>query len=189
MTNERQRRLMQEALDQVLTDEERNELFKYLDSDQSSATEFNQLRRVDALLRNAPAERAPQRLAATIMARLSATVKAQTQSQMGITPEAVAVALGMVSVVTMPMLVAASWMLINSIATLEALNAVLNQIIGLLLLVLKVLQVFLEQAQQLVSSNPQAAAALLTLIPVTLLAMARYIMAGQDTRASTMRRE
>jgi hypothetical protein len=180
MTNENQRRLMQEALDDVLSLEERNELFSYLDKDDKSFAEFNQLKRVDQMLSNAPHERAPRRLAATIMARLSQTVKEEVQKQPDISTETLSIALGLVTVATMPMMVSASWMLLNSAYNMEMFNRVLQQVIGLLLLVIEILRVFLEEAERLVSSNPEAAAALLTLIPVTMLAMARFLLQGEE---------
>jgi hypothetical protein len=180
MTNETQRRLMHEALDDVLSPEERNELFSHLDQDEKSFAEFNQLQRVDRVLRNAPHERAPQRLAATIMARLSQTVKSQVQEQLpGISTETLSVALGLVTVATMPMMVSASWMLLNSAYSMELFHYVLQQVIGLLLLIIEVLRVFFDQAEMLVETNPQAAASLLALIPVTLLAMARYLLTSE----------
>jgi hypothetical protein len=39
-----------------------------------------------------------------------------------------------------------------------------------------VLEVFLEKAQQFAETNPEAAMALLALIPVTMLALVRYLM-------------
>lgn len=179
MANEKQRRLMQEALDDVLSTEEQNELFSHLDEDEKSFAEFNQLKRVDRLLNSAPHERAPQRLAVTIMARLSQTVKEQVVQQPGVSTETLTVALGLVTVAMMPMMVSASWMLLNSASNMELMTVVLNHVISMMLLVIEVLQVFLEQAQTMAEANPEAAAALLALIPATLLAMARYMLTSE----------
>ncbi|HEX2620861.1 MAG TPA: hypothetical protein VHL11_11955, partial [Phototrophicaceae bacterium] len=82
MANDRQRRLMQEALDDILSEEARQELFAHLDEDETDSAEYNQLRRVHSMLSTAPHERAPRRLAATIMARLGESLEAQhTQGQ------------------------------------------------------------------------------------------------------------
>lgn len=182
MVNEKMRQMMQEALDDVLPEELRQELDTYLDANEEEVQYFNRLNRVDHLMSAAPFERAPRRLAATIMARLAENLEAQQQAQsqseaeLEISREVVAVALALVTVATMPLLVAASWMVVNSMADPSLLTAVLQQIVGLLLLVLEMLQVFLEKAQELAESDPNAAMALLALIPVTLLAMVRYML-------------
>lgn len=182
MATEQQRRLMQEALDDVLSEEARQELFSILDEDEASFTEYNQLNRVHQLLKTAPHERAPRRLASTIMARLAESLEAQQQTQgqssaqLEISREIIGVALTLVTVSTMPLLIAASWMVVHSLADPSLLTAVLQQIIGLLLLVLEILEVFMEKAQELAHTDQNAAMALLALIPVTLLAMVRYIL-------------
>lgn len=188
MTNERMRQLMQEALDDVLPDELRQELDSYLDVDTEGIEEFDRLSRVDSVLRTAPFERAPKRLASTIMARLAQSIEAQqsqtqtqSQAELEISREVVAVALTLVTVATMPLLIAASWMVVNSMADPSLLTAVLQQIVALLLLVLEMLQVFLEKAQELAEADPNAAMALLALIPVTLLALVRYML-GEEKK-------
>jgi hypothetical protein len=90
--------------------------------------------------------------------------------------EIIAVALTLVTVTTMPLLVAASWMVVHSLADPSLITLVLQHIVGMLLLVLRILEVFLEKAQALANSDPAAAMALLALIPVTLLAMVRYML-------------
>jgi hypothetical protein len=187
MVNERMRRLMQEALDDVLPEELRQELDTFLDTDSDGVQEFNRLNRADQMLRTAPFERAPKRLAATIMARLAENIEAQqlaeqegqSQAELEISREVVAVALTLVTAATMPLLVAASWMVVNSLSDPSLLTLVLQRIVGLLLLVLEMLQVFLEKAQELAEANPAEAMALLALIPVTLLALVRYILGDE----------
>jgi hypothetical protein len=188
MTNDRMRQLMQEALDDVLPEELRQELDSYLDVDGEAVQEFNRLNSVDTILRRAPFERAPKRLASTIMARLAQSIEAQqlqaqaqTEAELEISREVVAVALTLVTVATMPLLIAASWMVVNSMADPSLLTLVLQQIVGMLLLVLEMLQVFLEKAQELAENDPKAAMALLALIPVTLLALVRYML-GEEKK-------
>ena len=63
MADERQRQLMQEALDQSLPPELLEKLRQQLDGDAEGSQQFNRLKRVDDMLRSAPHERAPARLA------------------------------------------------------------------------------------------------------------------------------
>jgi anti-sigma factor RsiW len=186
MVNDRMRQMMQEALDEVLPDELRQELDRFLDTDSEGVQEYNKLRRVDNLLKNATFERAPKRLAATIMARLAENIEMEQQvrtqgqhlseAELELSREMIGIALTLVTVATMPLLVAASWMVVNSLADPSLLTAVLQQMIGFMLLVLEMLQVFLEKAEGLAESDPQSAMALLALIPMTLLALVRYML-------------
>ncbi|MBC8098979.1 MAG: hypothetical protein H7Y11_06015, partial [Armatimonadetes bacterium] len=146
MPNEQQRRLMQEALDDILPEAARQDLFAHLDDDEASFAEFNQLRRVHNLLKTAPFERAPRRIAATIMARLAegmeqdleSSTHQQTQSraQVEMSQELLELAVSLVTVATLPLLVAASWMVVNAYADPSLLTMVVQQMIALLRLVL-----------------------------------------------------
>ena len=80
MSHERdpQQQMMQDAIDGQLSEEMARKLVDVLGSDQSAAREYDRLRRVDSLLKRAPQQRAPARLAATIMARLAQQVQAET---------------------------------------------------------------------------------------------------------------
>lgn len=170
---------MQEALDDVLAPEDRRALEAILDEDPAEFARFNRLNRVDALLRAAPHERAPKRLAATIMARLAHSLEAQMQQEeqaAGVSSEMLAVAMTLVTVVTMPLLVGACWLIVHAAASPELLDAVFHQIIATLLLVLEIMRVFLEKAEALAQDDPETAVALLALIPVTLTAIARYVL-------------
>lgn len=179
MTDKRQqlRMQMQEALDGILAPEELQRLDSMLDEDPEEFAQYNRLQRVDSILSSAPHERAPKRLAVTIMARLSKSL--EEQEQFGVPSEMIGVAMTLVTVVTMPLLVGACWLIVHAAASPELLEAVYQQIIATLLLVIEMLQVFLEKAQSLVTEDPEAAAALLALIPVTLLAIAHYVLSDE----------
>lgn len=191
MANEKRRQLMQEALDEVLAEDARQELLEYLDADADGVREFQNLQRVHDLLSAPPYERAPRRLAATIMARLAENLKldenqaaatapdARRAQQVELSQEIVAVALTLVTVATMPMLVTASWMILYAQADPELLTRVLEQVVGLLLLVVRMMEVLLDKAQQLAETDPQAAIALLALIPATLLAITGYMLSRE----------
>jgi hypothetical protein len=182
MANDRLQRLMQESLDEMLSPEQQEELAHTLDRNAAEYDEYSQLERVHQLLSLAPHERAPQRLAATIMARISVMVQEEQKIELETLPsEAVAVALSLVAIVTMPLLVAASWLILNAAADPNLLDVIFQQIIAALLLVINMLKVFLEQAQALVSSNPELAMVMLALLPITLLGIAQYVL-GDDER-------
>lgn len=183
MTDKRQqlRLQMHEALDGMLAPEELQRLDSMLDENPDEFVQYNRLQKVDAMLRNAPHERAPKRLAVTIMARLAQSLEAQDQQQeWGVTTEMLGVAMTLVTVVTMPLLVGACWLIVHAAASPELLEAVYQQIIATLLLVIEMLQVFLEKAAAIASEDPEAAAALLALIPVTLLAIAQYVLTDDN---------
>lgn len=167
---------MQAALDGILASEDLQRLESLLDEDPEEFAQYNRLQKVDSLLSSAPHERAPKRLAVTIMARLAKSLEEQEQQQLGVSSEMIGVAMTLVTVVTMPLLVGACWLIVHAAASPELLEAVFQQIIATLLLVIEMLQVFLEKAQAIATQDPEAATALLALIPVTLVAIAQYVL-------------
>lgn len=182
MANDRQRRLMQAALDGALSEEERKELFGHLEEDKRSTREFNRLKRVDDVLSTAPMQRAPQRLAATIMARLAASIEAEAKAKMELehfeldsTQQLIAVAISLVSVVTMPMLIGASWMILHASDHPERLDSAFQQVVASMLVSIDMIDVFLDKAMELASDDPEMALALLSLMPDTLKAMTETI--------------
>ncbi|MCU0496835.1 MAG: hypothetical protein MUF87_05735 [Anaerolineae bacterium] len=189
MPNEKHLRLMQEALDGELSPEGQQLLTTLLRTDGQSALEYDKLQRVETLLNSAPHERAPRRLAATIMARVAAQMEAQTwvetaaqtksDPMVEMSKEVIALSVLAVTVVTMPLLISASWMVINAMADPSLLTMVLQQVVGMMLLMLNMMLVFLEKAQSLIESDPLTAAALMSLIPVTLLSLVRYMFVEQ----------
>lgn len=193
MTNDRQRRLMQEALDDIISPDERSELFTLLDRDAQSFSEYNSLQRVDKLLRQAPHERAPKRMAAAIMARVAESVRQEAETQLSplvsakeqeVMEELISVAVLLTTIVTMPMLVAAGWLMVHAAASPELLETVFAQVIAAMLLMLHLLEVFLERAQTLAAEDPESALALLALMPATLLAIVQYVLSDDDIPAA-----
>ena len=170
MANERQKRLMQEALDETLTPEARRQLFAQMDKDADSAAEFKRLRQVDQILRTAPFEHAPERLAAAILARLAETL--QSEQFMRTSGMALALALALVTLLVLPLLIAAGWLVLAALGSAAALSSALQQVVMLLAMVLGVLKVLVERAQEFIASSPQSAA-LLALIPVALYGLLR----------------
>jgi len=178
MANERQRRLMQEALDERLTPEARRELLEQLDAE--ATAQFNRLRHIDSMLRSAPFEHAPQRLAAAILARVAETLKAEHLPRT--TGLALALALALVTLLLLPLLIAAGWLALAALGSAAAMSAVLQQIVMVLAMIVGALAVLIERAQVLVAESPQTPALLLALIPIALYGVMRY-MSNRDSEA------
>ncbi|NWF70508.1 MAG: hypothetical protein HXY40_15575 [Chloroflexi bacterium] len=170
MPNERNRALMQEALDENLAPEERQRLLERLDQSPQESAEFNRLRQVDTILKTAPFERAPKRLALAIMARLAEGVKRHT----GVSGLALALGLALVTLVAMPLLLTAGWLALNVLASAALLSDILGQLVNLLTAIVGLLQVFVREAQTLVSANPQAPALAGALVGLAVAGIAGY---------------
>ena len=131
MANERQRRLMQEALDNSLTPEGLQELHTRLDQDAIRVSNsFNRLRQVDRLLRTAPFERAPHTLALKIIARLAEGLDSQQLTRSS--GLALALALALVTLALLPLMATIGWLILNTLGNAATLSALITQIAGLL---------------------------------------------------------
>lgn len=169
---------MQEALDHELTPDALRELRQQMDEDAGVAAQYNRLRQVDTLLSTAPFERAPQRLAASIMARLAESIKPQQLSR--VSGLALALGLALVLLVAFPLLVAASWLFLSAAGSAAALDALIQQVVGVLAVIVGMLEVLVSGAQQVVADYPQAPALLLALIPLALFFLARNTLSKQS---------
>jgi anti-sigma factor RsiW len=173
MANEQQRRLMQEALDQELTAEALHLLRQELDTNPGAASEFARLRRVDDLFKNAPMERASERLALKIMERIAASVEAETLNTE--TRRVLAVGVALLMVVAVPLLTSAIGLYLLAAGSPEMLAALIQQIVALLAAVVAMLEAFVRGAQEAVRDYPQAPALLAGLIPVTTYMLLRLM--------------
>ncbi len=172
-----QQDMMQEALDGQLSDEMARQLLEKLSSDQGAAREFGRLRRVDALLKRAPHQRAPARLAATIMARVAERVQTETEKS-DLSPEmqrVIMLSLSAAMMAMMPMMEAASWLVLNARRDPELLGDVMIETIGWMTLVTKALIQLLDDAENLARSEPEIAAATLALTPYLLSTILDYL--------------
>jgi hypothetical protein len=178
VADNRLQQLMQDALDASLSEEAQHEFNRLLHADPSAAEEYDQQQMVEDLLNRAPHERAPQRLAVTIMARLAETMKAEVRARehSELSEAAVQVAVQLVTVATLPLLVGASYMLLNSMSDPELAETMLAQVAALLVLVVDIMTVTLDRAIEVAETDPETAMALLALLPVTLLTLVRYIL-------------
>lgn len=170
MANERNRRLMQEALDETLSPDARQQLFEQLNQNPDESAEFSRLRQVDAVLKTAPFEHAPKRLALSIMARLAEGIKKQP----GVSGLALTLALALVTLVATPLLLAAGWMVLNVIASTALPGEILKQLVNLLTVLVNVIQVFINEAQNIVTTNPQAPALAAAVVALAVGGLAGY---------------
>lgn len=175
--NLRRQNLMQESLDGQLPEDVSQKLFDILQQDQSAAKEYDRLQRVDHLFRRAPHQRAPGRLAATIMARLAERVEAETQlSQLPAAAQQVMMlSLSASMMAMMPMMEAASWLVLNAQRDPKLLSEVVMQTIGWMSLVTEALILLLEDAENLARSQPEVATATLALTSYMLSSILDYL--------------
>ncbi len=169
--------MMQQALDGQLPDEMTQKLAELLHSDHSAAREFNRMQRVDALLKRAPHKRAPARLAATIMARVAEHMRAETELA-GMSPEAqrlMMLSLSAAMMAMMPMMEAASWLVLNARREPELLSTVMLETVGWVSLVTDALIQLLQDAESLARSEPEVATATLALTPYLLSSVLDYL--------------
>lgn len=178
MADERQRQLMQEALDRSLPPEMLDSLRRQLDGDADGSQQFNRLKKVDDMLRAAPHERAPARLALGIMAKLAQTMQPkQVSSTSG---AALALGLAMVVLVALPVLTVAISLFLSAMGSAAALNAILQQIANLLALVVGMLEALVDGAQSVLSNYPQAPLLIITVAPIILFWLLKAVEGGNE---------
>lgn len=172
-----QQQLMQDAIDGQLSEEMARRLVDLLGSDHSAAREYDRLRRVDSLLKRAPQQRAPARLAATIMARLAQQVQDET-ALAELPPETqrvIMLCLSASMMAMMPMMEAASWLVLNAQRDPKLLSNVMIETIGWMKLVTDALIQLLEDAENRARSEPEIATATLALTPYLLRSVLDYL--------------
>lgn len=166
-------RLMQERLDNELDEALANELVQHLQTDADAAEENQKLEHVHDLLEKAPHVRAPQRLAATIMARLTRTFEAEALQQ-DLAPDirmALMLSVSTVTIAMMPVMLAASYLVMNAWRNPKLLTQVIYRVVALQVMMIDALVILLEEADDLLHNDPQLAPVAVSLIPVALLGM------------------
>jgi anti-sigma factor RsiW len=173
---------MQEALDENLTPEARAELYAHLEKDVRDAGAFERLKDIDQTLRAAPHERAPQRLAMNIMARLAEMAESIDPKQLSrISGLALALALSLVAAVLLPLLIAAGWLLLSAFGSAAALTAIIHHIVALLAVGITILEAVVQRAQEFLAANPQVPLLMISLIPISLIWLLRYVPRNRTT--------
>jgi len=170
-------RMIQEQLDGMLDEARAEELFEHLEREPEAAEEAIQLETMHSLLLNAPAVRAPQHLAATIMARLSQTIEAQAsmkplpaEVRMGLMLSA-----SLVTLVMMPNMLAATYLVLNARRDPEEITKVVAHTIMLQVMMIDALVVLLEEIEEMIERDPEMAPVAMSLIPVALQGMLNYV--------------
>lgn len=161
------RQHMHEKLDGVLSDDLTDSLLRHLDEDKEAAREYARLESVDSLLTAAPQMRAPQRLAVTIMARLAQTIEMQARLQelpVELRSE-IMQSLSLAMVATMPLMVGASWVVLNAMGDPKMLMRVMERVVLLMSLQIEAQLMLLEAIEPHLKDNPHLAAACLRLMP------------------------
>ncbi len=170
-------RMIQEQLDGLLDEERAEELFEHLEREPDAAEEAVQLETVHSLLLNAPAARAPQHLAATIMARLAQTI--EEQAQMKPLPAEVRMGLMMsaslVTLVMMPNMLAATYLVLNARRSPSQITKAVSRTIMLQVMMIDALVVLLEEIEEMIERDPRMAPVAMSLIPVALQGMLNYV--------------
>lgn len=182
MPDERQQRLMQEALDEQMTREALEMLHRQLDWDPDAAAQFNRLKRVDEMLRNAPYERAPARLALGIMARLAATMRPEQVEQSS--SLALAMALSLAILIALPVLALAISLMLSAMGNPAALNMLLQQLAHVLALIVAILEKLVEGAQTIIATYPQAPLLMISVLPILVFWLLKFFPADPDDSES-----
>lgn len=181
MTN--YRRMMQEKLDGDLDEQRELELLAHLQKEPQAAAEQAQLERLHHALATAPAMRAPNRLAATIMARLAKTLEKRAQTQP--MPEEARLALmltvSVVQMAMMPLVVAASYMVLNTQYKPSIITRTLQQTIAMEIMLIDSLVILLEEIEAMIEEDPEMAPVAMSLVPVALMGMIDYIQTSDES--------
>lgn len=163
---------VQEALDTLSNSEARAALRAQLAGEPETLAEADRIERVHRMLSSAPRERAPERLASRIMARISAIMQQQKAADWPVPDEAVAAAMALANAATLPLMTGAAWLLIHAATDPRLFREVLPRIVAVHLLLIEVMVEILREAESFATDDPQAAAAVLALLPDALRAIA-----------------
>jgi anti-sigma factor RsiW len=164
---------MHEKLDGVLSEELTEDLYRHLAKDSEAAREYERLETVDTLLTTAPQMRAPQRLAVTIMARLAQSIEMQAklQSLPVEVRDQVMQSLSLSMMATMPLMVGASWVVLNAMGDPALLVRVMERVVTLMYLLIDAQLILLEEIEPYLKDDPKLAAACLQLLPSMMLGL------------------
>ena len=176
------RRMMQENLDGSLDANDAEELWQKLAQDEEAAGENARLEQVHQTLATAPHVRAPRRLAATIMARLAQTIEAQAKMQAlpAETKLALLMSMSIVQVSMMPVMLAATYMVVRYNRNPAIIGRVTQRVIALQVMMIDALVVLLDEVERMIEKDPDSAPVAMSLIPVALMGMVDYIKEESD---------
>lgn len=170
---------VQDSLDAQNNNEAHAALRSELASEPETFAAADRLERVHRMLSAAPRERAPERLAARIMARVSAILKQQKEADWPVPQEAIAAATALANAITMPLMTGAAWLIIHAAAHPRLTHDVLPRIVAVHLALIEVMVEVLREAEAVAHDDPETAAAILSLLPSALKTMANGLIDEQ----------
>jgi ferric-dicitrate binding protein FerR (iron transport regulator) len=174
---------MQESLDEALAPAEKAELRQHLDSSVRDAQMYERLQQVDTMLRNAPHERAPRRLAALIMARIAEVAEQMDPRLSRVSGLALGLGLGLVAGVMLPLLVLAGWLMLTALGSGAGMVAAIERVVALLAVVMGLAEHLLLELRAFLAAHPGLLALMLGMIPVSLLWLFRFAPRKRATDA------
>lgn len=177
MSDNQARRLnrVQEALDAQLTAQQHDDLRRELAADTETATAAQRLERVHQMLSAAPRERAPERLANRLMARVAKMMTSQKKQKWPVPKSAISAAIALANAATMPIMTGAAWLMIHAAARPELARTILPRVIMTHLMMIEVMVEVLRQAESVAADDPETAAAILRLLPDALRALSQAL--------------
>jgi len=177
--SERYTDLMQERLDGNLDAQQDAELREYLDTEPEAAEKAAALETVHDMLLRSPIMRAPDRLAATIMARLAQAVaeQAELQDMPLALQQALMLSSSMVILNMMPVMVASSYMVINAMAQPRLLTDTIARTVSMMVMMIDAMSIVVEEMENLVREDPRSAPIAASLLPTVMMGMLEAMQA------------
>lgn len=176
------RRMMQEQLDGELKPEEAALLEDHLAAEPEAAKQQEQLTELHVLLTKPPHEPVPQRLAATIMARLAQQLQQQAELQ-PMTQEmrlALMASLSVVTMAMMPLMISASYMVLMAQRSPALLGQVSLQVVALMVVMIDAMTLLLDEIEEIIEKDPKMAPVAFYMIPIALNAMLEYLEGNKE---------
>lgn len=180
MTDERKQRQMQEALDATLSPDAYRNLLEDMQQDAEASTEYEKLQSVDGMLKEARTQprAAPNLLAQRILAKVAQPESLPIPQPLK-SGRALAVGLGVLAVVALPLLLAFSLTVISVFGTGSALSGLALSIMGGAVALYAGWNTLVASAGSLIMNNPLIFA-LLLLIPLAWFGLNRLGLFWQE---------
>ncbi len=169
--NDARRAQLLQAIDDAESPEALETLRASLETDPQARADFDRLRRTDRMLRAAPMEAAPERLALKIMAALAQRLNPE---QMRGSAAALAIGLAAIALLLTPMLAVLGWLVVSAVGSATILGGVFAGVTALISTLMGALERIMNGAQDIMQTSPEAALLLLGLVPIAVLWMTRF---------------
>lgn len=169
--NDARRAQLLQAIDDAESPEALETLRASLETDPQARADFDRLRRTDRMLRAAPVEPAPERLALKIMAALAQRLNPE---QMRGSAAALAIGLAAIALLLTPLLAILGWLVVSAVGSATILGGVFAGVTSLISALMGALERITSGAQDIIQTSPEAALLLLGLVPIAVLWMTRF---------------